>query len=58
VSYNRVRGLPFSAAELVEAIGEVIGSLEDGDDAGSLSDPSPNGHVRHGVDVEEDCRRS
>ncbi|REF37135.1 2-oxoacid:acceptor oxidoreductase subunit alpha [Thermasporomyces composti] len=44
VSYNRVRGLPFTAAELVDAITEVVGSLDDDATAGRV-DPSRNGHA-------------
>ena len=40
VSYNRVRGMPFSAAELTGAITEVAGSLES-DDEPDLQDPVP-----------------
>ena len=45
VSYNRVRGLPFTAGELVAAITEIAGSLDDGTDQAGASD---NGTGRAG----------
>jgi 2-oxoglutarate ferredoxin oxidoreductase subunit alpha len=49
VSYNRVRGMPFSAKELVGAITELAGSLDT--DEATTPEPSHNGngHRRFGV---------
>ncbi len=51
VSYNRVRGLPFSAAELTGAITELVGSLDGDPTAGHdvTADGNGNGHSANGT---------
>ena len=62
VSYNRVRGLPFTAAELTAAITEVVNSLDDSESPVEYTDKagasaSSNGHARSHIDAQKESPR-